>query len=77
MVAPVLERIADELVGRLRVVKLNVDQSPRTAAAYDVRSIPTLYLFGEGQPVARVVGYLPGEQLVAALEPYLAREATP
>jgi thioredoxin len=76
MVAPVLERVADQLAGRLRVVKLNVDRNQRSAAAYGVRSIPTLYLFEDGQPVARVVGYVPKEQLVAALEPYLPQAVT-
>jgi len=42
MVAPVLEQLAEELAGRLRVVKLNVDENPRTAAAYGVQGIPTL-----------------------------------
>src|SRR5215510_1119003 len=74
MVAPVVEQIARELAGRLRVIKVDVDRNPRAAAAYGVQSIPTLYLFKDGAPVARVVGYLPKERLVAALEPYLARE---
>jgi thioredoxin len=74
MVAPVLEQVAEELAGRLRVVKLNVDENPRIAAAYDVQSIPTLYLFQDGAPVARAVGFVPKARLVAALEPYLAQE---
>ncbi len=77
MVAPVLEQLAEELAGRLRVVKLNVDENPRTAAAYGVQGIPTLYLFRDGAPVARAVGYVPKDQLLAALAPYLAPAVTP
>jgi thioredoxin len=77
MVAPVLEQLAAELAGRLRVAKLNVDRNPRSAAAYGVQSIPTLYLFKDGQPIARVVGHVPKARLVAALEPCLPRAVTP
>jgi thioredoxin len=76
MVAPVLEEVADELVGRLRVVKLNVDENQRTAAAYGIQGIPTLYLFRDGAPVARATGFVPKEALMAALEPYLPLEVT-
>jgi thioredoxin len=69
MVGPVLEQVAEELAGRLRVVKLNVDENPRTAAAYGIQ-------FRDGQPVARAVGYIPKAQLVAALEPYLGQAVT-
>jgi thioredoxin len=72
MVAPVLEQLADELAGRLRAVRLNVDENPRTAGAYGVHGIPTLYPFKDGAPVARAVGYVPKEHPAPALEPFLA-----
>ncbi|MCV7253436.1 MULTISPECIES: thioredoxin [Mycobacteriaceae] len=56
MVAPVLEEIAKEKTGDLRVVKLDVDANPETARDFQVVSIPTLILFKGGQPVKRIVG---------------------
>jgi thioredoxin 1 len=56
MVAPVLEEIAKESVGRLTVAKLDVDANPETARNFDVVSIPTLILFKDGEPVKRIVG---------------------
>ncbi|HEV8635798.1 MAG TPA: thioredoxin [Chloroflexota bacterium] len=72
MVAPVVEAIAAEQAGRLRVAKLDVDASPRTAERFGVQSIPTLIVFKNGQPVERIVGYLPKARLAAALAPHLA-----
>ena len=56
MVAPVLEEIAKEKTGDLRVVKLDVDANPETARDFQVVSIPTLILFKGGEPVKRIVG---------------------
>ncbi len=56
MVAPVLEEIASEKAGDLRVVKLDVDANPETARDFQVVSIPTLILFKDGAPVKRIVG---------------------
>ncbi len=56
MVAPVLEEIATEKAGQLRVAKLDVDSNPATAQSFDVVSIPTMILFKDGQPVKRIVG---------------------
>ena len=56
MVAPVLEEIATEQDGRLRVAKLDVDANPNTARDFQVVSIPTMILFKDGQPVKRIVG---------------------
>ncbi|MCV2393084.1 thioredoxin [Actinotalea sp. M2MS4P-6] len=65
-VAPVLVRLATRYAGQVKVVKVDVDHSPRTAARFDARSIPTLVLLREGKVVRRVVGAQP--------EPVLARE---
>ena len=54
-----LDEIGPDYVGRVNIFKLNVDQSPRTAAQYGVRSIPTVILFRNGKPVDRIVGLLP------------------
>jgi thioredoxin 1 len=56
MVAPVLEEIATEKAGELKVVKLDVDANPATARDFQVVSIPTLILFKDGAPVKRIVG---------------------
>ncbi|MGK2867751.1 MAG: thioredoxin [Mycobacterium sp.] len=56
MIAPVLEEIAAEKAGELKVVKLDVDANPGTARDFQVVSIPTLILFKDGQPVKRIVG---------------------
>ena len=71
MVAPVLEQIAAEQAGRIKIVKLNVDENPMAAGAHRVQSIPTLILFKNGQPVDRFVGALPKEALLARLTPHL------
>lgn len=56
MIAPVLEEIATEKAGELKVVKLDVDANPATARDFQVVSIPTLILFKDGAPVKRIVG---------------------
>jgi thioredoxin len=71
VVAPVLEEINQERDG-LKVVKLNTDENPQTAAAYDVLSIPTMILFKQGQAVKKVIGAYPKRRLEAELEPVLA-----
>jgi len=70
VVGPVLEEIADER-DDLRIVKLNTDENPQTAGAFQVLSIPTLILFKNGQPVKKVVGAYPKRKLVQELEPAL------
>src|SRR5919107_5520997 len=72
MVAPVLEEIAGERAGALKVVKLNVDDNQQTAAQFEVLSIPTLILFKHGQVAAKVIGAMPKKRLEAELEPALA-----
>ena len=65
MVAPAVERVARELAGLLKAVKVNVDESPRVAARFQARSIPTLLLLRGGCEVARQVGAVPAERLLA------------
>ena len=71
MVAPVLEEIAGER-DDIKIVKLNTDENQQTAAAFEVLSIPTMILFKDGQPAARVVGAMPKKRLEQQLEPALA-----
>jgi thioredoxin 1 len=72
MVAPVLEEIAGEHGEKLRVVKLNVDENPETAAAYQVMSIPTMAVFVNGQIAKSIVGAKPKSALLRELDTYLA-----
>ncbi len=63
--APGLEQVAADLAGSLKVVKVNVDEAPRTATRYDARSIPTLVLVKDGKKVATQVGAMPADRLKA------------
>jgi thioredoxin 1 len=71
IIAPHLEELAAERED-LRIVKLNVDDNPQTAAQYSVMSIPMLLLFKNGQAVHQIVGALPKNRLVQEIEPALA-----
>ncbi|GGM00631.1 thioredoxin family protein [Nakamurella endophytica] len=75
MVKPALERIAADLAGRLRVVTLDVDQHPGTAARYRVLGLPTLALFVGGELVTQLTGARPRAAILAAVEPHLAAAA--
>ena len=71
MIAPVLEEIADEYQDQLQVAKLDVDHNNRSAMQYGVMSIPTLILFKGGQPVERIVGFMPKARLLSKIRPHL------
>jgi thioredoxin 1 len=64
MIAPALEEISDEMAGKVKVVKLNIDENQNTAAKYGVRSIPTLILFKNGEPASTQIGAAPKGKLV-------------
>jgi thioredoxin 1 len=70
-VAPVIEQLAEEYAGRVRFAKLNVDEAPATAARYGIRSIPTIGIFADGDPVDGVVGAVPKPQLAGLIEEHL------
>ncbi|HJR00569.1 MAG TPA: thioredoxin TrxC [Methylomirabilota bacterium] len=67
-IAPVIDQLATELAGRVRVVKLNVDENPRTAARFDLRSIPTLLVLKSGREIDRLVGVQPKQEITRRLE---------
>ena len=71
MVAPVVDEIAEQYAGQIKVVKLNTDENPNTASQYGIRSIPTLMIFKGGQKVDTVVGAVPKTTLASTLEKYL------
>jgi thioredoxin 1 len=74
IIAPHLEELQSER-DDLRVVKLNVDDNPQTAAQYNVMSIPMLLLFKNGQAVHQIIGAMPKNRLVQEIEPALAPAA--
>ena len=76
MVAPVLEQIAAEQTGKLKIVKLNVDDNPQTQMQFGVTGIPTMILFKGGEAVERIVGFMPKPQLLGRLRPHLEAAAT-
>ncbi len=71
MVAPVVDEIAQQYEGQVKVVKLNTDENPNVASQYGIRSIPTLMIFKGGQRVDMVVGAVPKTTLANTLEKYL------
>jgi len=71
MVAPVVDEIAEQYEGKVKVVKLNTDENPQIATQYGIRSIPTLMLFKGGQKVETVVGAVPKTTLSNTLERYI------
>jgi thioredoxin 1 len=71
MVAPVVEEVASQFDGQVKVVKLDTDQNPNVASQYGIRSIPTLMLFKGGQKVDMVVGAVPKSTIASTIEKYL------
>ncbi len=72
MIAPVLDQIAAENSGSLKVVKINIDENPQTPAKFNIRSIPTLLLFNKGSVAAQQVGAVSKAQLQSFLSQYLS-----
>jgi thioredoxin 2 len=71
MVAPILERLSVTYAGQVKVVKINVDENPRSAARFDARSIPTLAMVRHGETVGRIVGAQPERILVQRIDALL------
>jgi thioredoxin 2 len=72
LIAPVVEDLAVEMAGRVRVGKLNIDENPVTAQRFNVRSIPTLLAFKAGREVDRIVGVRPKSEIIQRLEHILS-----
>ena len=71
MIAPILDQLAGEYDGRVKVTKLDVDANQRTAARFQVRSIPTLLFFKDGKLVDQVIGAVPKAALAAKFDSHL------
>ena len=70
-VAPVVDEIANEYKGKLKVLKLNTDENPKTAQSYRISGIPSLMVFKNGQPVEQVVGAVPKATLSSAVDKHV------
>jgi thioredoxin 1 len=75
MIAPILEEIAGDYEGQLKITKLDVDTNPETMTAFGIMSIPTLIMFKGGQEVERWVGAMPKSRLVSKIKPHLKEGA--
>ena len=71
MIAPILDQVAGENVGKLKVVKLNVDENTETPQKFAIRGIPTMILFKDGNPAATQVGAVHKAQLTAFVTPHV------
>ena len=71
MVSPIVEELADDYAGKLKVCKINVDEAPGVSRQYSIRAIPTLMVFKAGEIVDQQVGVVPKEVLVTKITPYL------
>ena len=69
--APVVEQLADEYVGRVKVAKLDIDENRQSAGQYGIQSVPTMIIFHNGQPVKKLVGLTPKDRIAAALDELL------
>ncbi len=74
VIAPVVEELAQEYDGRLKVGKLDVDHNPNTAVQFGIRSIPSLMIFKNGEAVDMIVGAVPKQQLVTKIEQHVSEE---
>ncbi len=75
MVAPIVDELAQEYTGKLKVRKLNTDENPEVAGRYQVMSIPTILFFKNGQPVEKLVGARPKRQFKEVIDSLLAQHA--
>ncbi len=71
MISPILEEIASEHAGKVKVAKLNVDDNPSVTRRFEVMSIPTLIVFQDGEPVRRMIGAKGKGQLLQELSDYI------
>jgi thioredoxin 1 len=72
MIAPIVEQLADELSGQVKIGKLDVDSNQETSIKYGIRGIPTLLIFKDGKVVDTIVGAVPKATILSKLQPFMA-----
>lgn len=77
MVAPIVDELATEYAGKLKVMKLNTDENPEVAGRYQIMSIPTVLFFKNGQPVEKLIGARPKKQFKDIIDQLLTQSASP
>jgi thioredoxin 1 len=75
MVAPIVDELANEYTGKLKVMKLNTDENPEIAGRYQVMSIPTILFFKDGKPVEKLIGARPKRQFKELIDSLLAQSS--
>ena len=73
MVSPIVESLADKYEGKIKVAKVNLDESPALASQYGIRSIPAIFIFNNGEVAERAVGVQPEDTLAAMIDRVLAQ----
>lgn len=68
MIAPIVEQLAEDYKGKLKVAKMDVDSSPETPANYGISGIPTLMIFKDGKPVETIIGAVPKSKIQAVVD---------
>ncbi|MFC2013388.1 thioredoxin [Chloroflexota bacterium] len=68
MIAPILDELAKDYSGKISITRMDVDQNPKTAAKYNIMSIPTLLLFKNGEPISHLVGLRPKEEMKRSMD---------
>lgn len=71
MLTPVLEEVANDMAGKMEIVKVDVDEDSELAARFGIMSVPTMIIFKDGQPVTQLQGFMPKAQLVNAINSVL------
>lgn len=71
MIAPIVEQLADELSGKVKIGKLDVDSNQQTSIKYGIRGIPTLLIFKDGKVVDTIVGAVPKANILSKLQPFM------
>ena len=71
MLEPIVKQLATDWAGKVKIVKLDVDENPDLTMNYQVMGVPTLMLFKDGKPVERMTGYQPKDRIVSKVSPHL------
>ena len=74
MLDPIVDELAQDWQGKVKVVRIDIDHNPNTTIKYQVMGVPTLMLFKDGTPVERLTGYMPKNKILSKLAPVLPKE---